>query len=309
MGASGKALRGHGARRKTTSPAAQPKDGGYGPPPHPLTARPGQRFFPLTAARRRALQLIRIDPGAGRAIVKRLDYTRDRVTATVARLLAVDEHGQPRFYAFCGYAPRRYGTLAAVIGVNERAATLVLPEWHPARPVTVPSRQLPAGAGPGVWLACSADLSQPTPARLNLGDLELTAALGMERVHRPTLQARATTAEPERPAVGEGCGDIVLEHTSAHNAPLRGGLLDIYVTERPAATRPDDRLFLADNGQITRYLRIARVDPTPMGALVRCRPASHTLPTPINATVGDRTRRGWRWRWWPDHPLVEETRR
>ena len=47
---------------------------------------------------------------------------------------------------------------------------LILPEWHPARPVRVPERMLPfAVRMPGGWMRAVADLSAPYPARLALG--------------------------------------------------------------------------------------------------------------------------------------------
>jgi hypothetical protein len=65
-------------------------------------------------------------------------------------------------------------------------------------------------------------------------------------------------------------------------------------------------VFLTSEGQVTGYLHVVRVQLTPMGALVRCHPEPHRLPTPIpEGSPADIPRREWRWRWWPQPALKE----
>jgi len=161
MGGAGKKLQGGGARAKHRSPAAQVSDNGYGRPPHPLRLLPGQIFFPRSAnGRRRLFTLVRVT--GGRARCRRLDGNRERFVASTERLRA-------GHYIFQGYRSRRYRTWAHVVALNDAVATVVVPEWHPARPVSVSVRALPAdGRQEGCWLTVTADLSAPYPARLQL---------------------------------------------------------------------------------------------------------------------------------------------
>jgi hypothetical protein len=99
-------------------------------------------------------------------VARRVDGARELVGLTRSRLLATREDGQGRFFQFLGWSPRRYRTWALVVEVGDPTATLVLPEWHPTRPVSMPARLLPDGARQGVWLRLSADLSAPAPGRL-----------------------------------------------------------------------------------------------------------------------------------------------
>lgn len=161
MGGAGKKLQGGGARAKHRSPAAQVSDG-YGPLPHPLRLIPGQIFFPRSAnGRRRLFSVVRVDAEGVRC--QRLDGRRERFTVSTERLL------DPNHYIFQGYRPRQYRTWALVVTVRGDAATVVVPEWHPERPVTIPARALPPNScRQEGWLTVTADLSAPHPARLRL---------------------------------------------------------------------------------------------------------------------------------------------
>jgi hypothetical protein len=172
MGASGKKLRGHGQRTKTTSPPLQVKDGGYGRPPHPRLVRAGQVYWPRKADNRRRQFRVTQALADGTVHAQRTDGARESLVVTSARLLAVDKDGNGRHYSFIGWTPRRYQTWAcAVQHVREQGqVVLVLPEWHPARPVRVPDRLLPFATGVlGGWMHAVADLAAPYPARLALG--------------------------------------------------------------------------------------------------------------------------------------------
>jgi hypothetical protein len=86
-----------------------------------------------------------------------------------ARLLAVREDGQGRYFQFLGYTPRRYRAWAVVCEIGTVRARLVLPEWHPRRTVVLPLRLLPSRARiEGAWLELSADLSVCAPGQLNI---------------------------------------------------------------------------------------------------------------------------------------------
>jgi hypothetical protein len=171
---------------KALSPAAQTKDGGFGSPPHPLVARPGQRFWPRKGRRCRPFVIRTVTDEAVFGV--RLDGDRDPVRVTVRRLLATREDGQGDHYQFQGWVPRRYTTYARVIDVSEPIAVLCLPEWHPRRPVALFASLLPVGAKrQGAWLALRCDLSVPSAGRLQPSELRPTSDPGMEIVHRPAL--------------------------------------------------------------------------------------------------------------------------
>jgi hypothetical protein len=189
MGAAGKKLHGHGARRKASSPAASVSDGGYGVPPHPARVRPGQRFWPRSGRRRAAILVCGVgEDGIVRA--RRLDPEGKRVRITATRLAAERPDGQGRYYQFLAWAPRRYHTWAVVICVEPYAAVLVLPEWHPARPVRLPTGLIPPEARQAqAWLSLQADLSVPTAGQLNPAGLRLCTDPGLARCARPVLEA------------------------------------------------------------------------------------------------------------------------
>jgi hypothetical protein len=125
--------------------------------------------------------------GAGSVVVCRLDYARERSTIAASRLEAAGPDGQGIEFRFLGWRPRRYTTWAVVRAATSDQLTLVLPEWHPGRPVLRPTRLLPPGAThPGEWLRLEADLSAPYPARLDLSDLKRCADPGRRCCPRPT---------------------------------------------------------------------------------------------------------------------------
>ena len=213
MGASGKALKGHGKRHKTNTPPAQAKDNGCGVPPHPLTVRSGQRYVTRNAKRQRPFQIGRIDRKNGRATARRLDGKEERVPLVISRLLETRPDGQGRHYQFIGFDSRRYTTYALVMALRDDGqAELVLPEWHPGRRVQYPINLLPLLAHKvGEWVTCKADLSQGRPAWLNVGELQHRPPPLPDICHRPTYVPPPPLVEPDRPAVGKGCGDVMLE--------------------------------------------------------------------------------------------------
>jgi hypothetical protein len=172
MGASGKKLQGHGQRRKATSPAASVRDGGWGNPPHPICARTGQKYWPLSGPRRRAFVVQSVSPD-GAVCARRIDGKHERIKTTVERVIATCSSGEGRYYSFLAWMPRRYRTWAAVMEIAECYSTLVLPEWHPRRPISFPTRLLPSDARqPGAWLTLQADLSVAAGGQLNPSSLE-----------------------------------------------------------------------------------------------------------------------------------------
>jgi len=306
MGAAGKAFISH---TKALSPPAQSKDGGYGTPPHPKRVLVGMRFWPRTGRRKRPFQLRSIR--GNYALGVRIDGGGETVRVNVARLLATREDGQGAHYQFLGCPRRRYRTFATVHSVEADHAILVLPEWHPRRPVRLALELLPVETRePGAWLGCVADLGAPTAAQLNLSHLKLGRDPGPERCHRPALVPPAAPTMRERPAVGRRCGDIVLERSPGIGAlTRRGGLLDIYVVERPAELCVGDRVYLSLHGgrQITGYLVVEQTAIRPIGLVLRCQPGAVHLDEPIEIP-GEIQQNLW-WRWWPrDHDDHEQAR-
>ena len=57
MGASGKKLAGHGARKAVNTPRVAVSWGGHGQPPHPKRIRPGMRFYPRSGPEREKYML------------------------------------------------------------------------------------------------------------------------------------------------------------------------------------------------------------------------------------------------------------
>jgi hypothetical protein len=167
MGASGKKLQGHGQRRKTTSPAGSVRDGRFGSPPHPICARMGQKYWPLSGKQRRAFVVQSVGPD-GLVKARRVDGKREQLKASAERITARTADGRGRYYSFLAWVPRRYRTWATVITVAETQSTIVLPEWHPGRPIGFPTRLLPEDARKhGAWLTLQADLSVAAGGQLN----------------------------------------------------------------------------------------------------------------------------------------------
>lgn len=185
MGAAGKKLHRHGARSKARSPAASVSDGGYGAPPHPVRIRAGQRFWPRSGKRRRPIVVCAVsEDGVVRA--RRLDGAGERVRVTATRLVARRPDGQGRYYQFIAWSPRRYQTWAVVVRVDSSETILVLPEWHPARPVRLPNRLMPENARrTQEWLSLRADLSVSAAGQLNPAALSTCAEPGLELCGRP----------------------------------------------------------------------------------------------------------------------------
>ena len=182
------------AHTKALSPRAGAASNAYGLPPHPLQARPGQRYWARTGTRRAAFDLERVT--AAQAVGRR-ESGGVAVSITLPRLLAVrDEDDQGRWYQFLGHRPRRYRkTLAHVVVRDERLAVLCVPEWHPRRPVLLFASLLPDGArDPGAWMTLTCDLSAPSGARLQPADLTPCAAPDPATVHAPALGDAAAAA-------------------------------------------------------------------------------------------------------------------
>jgi len=303
MGVRGKKILGL-QHKKALSPGPQSKDAGWGNPPHPVRVVRGMRFWPRAGKRRRPFEV--------RAIVGDVIHGRrfdddggQHVRVTLARLLAVRDDGQGLHYQFGGYKPGRYRTHAVVHSLHRGRAVLVLPDWHPRRPVDFPLELIPGDARePGCWLRCQADLSVASAARMNIARLVPCAPPLPGTVHLPAYDAPPTNTRGPRPETGEGCGDIVLERTDGIDAlTRRGGLLDVYAPKRPADVGPGDRVYLSLVGDdhIDAYLVVERIQQAPMGALLRCQPGAVLLDQAI-AVRGERQQNLWRWRWWPREP-------
>ncbi len=186
MGSPGHAFIAH---TKALSPLAQCKDGGYGPPPHPLSVRAGQRYWPRAASVREVLLVGRV--ARGRASVTAVENRRVRRSLAVARLLAIRADGQGRHYQFQGFSSRRYRAYAYVWALEDREAVLCVPEWHPRRPVRLPARLLPPSTGyAGAWVLASCDLSASSAARLQLADLVPSTEPPAGTLYPPALEPR-----------------------------------------------------------------------------------------------------------------------
>jgi hypothetical protein len=291
-GGAGKALRGGGARRRNTSPAAQVKDSRYGRPPHPVRLIPGQVYWPRhSRSRRHTLTIVRID-GDGWVRAKREDGGAATHTLSAARLLSRQEDGQGRFYVFLKWSSRRYQTWALVVAVEDGRASLVLPEWHPGRPVAISQRLLPVGArAPKHWLTVSADLSQPSPARLQVTPI----AASDPPVDVPEVCWRPPADDPAKrtkPACGRDCGDIVLEQVESVDQR------SFFVRERPAGVRPGSRVYLSRDGEVVAFVVLESSRISPNGLRLECGPQIHHLQRPIPIEAPQRSE-SWRWRWWP----------
>lgn len=181
------------AHTKALSPRAGAATGVHGLPPHPLAARPGQRYWPRAGARRVAFDLRRV---TGAQAHGERESGGVPVAVKLPRLLAVrDADGQGRWYQFLGYKPRRYKAVAQVVARDERLAVLCVPDWHPRRGVPLFTTLLPAGAQePGDWLALTCDLSAPSGARLQPSGLVAIAAPDPATVHAPRVDGVAAMA-------------------------------------------------------------------------------------------------------------------
>ena len=173
---------------KALSPAAQVGDGGYGPPPHPVTVRPGQRYWPRRGKFKRAF-VVRSVAG-NRVTGLRLDGDREPVKLSRERLLARRPVGQGSIYQFQGFVSRSYATFAYVVAIEEDEAVLCFPEWHPRRPVSLFLTLVPEPArAPGAWLSLKCDLAASSGARLQPNTIEPSTDPGPDRLERPDLEA------------------------------------------------------------------------------------------------------------------------
>jgi hypothetical protein len=273
-------------------------DGGYGRPPHPKRLIPGQVFFPRSAnGRRRPFVIVRV---GDQVHCERLDPHRQRLCVSPARLLERSTESEGRFYSFQGYRSRRYRTWAEVADTDGMHAVLVVPEWHPARPIWLPVRMVPVEARErGCWLEATADLSAANPARLQLAPLHACEPPAQELCHRPTWKPAARHHTGMTRELGAGCGDIVLEIPpvrSRNGRPLRH--VSVFVGERPDGIGSGSRLYLPDEDAVRGWLRVESGEPSPNGYWLYCEPGPHELPHPV-AIDGVREARMWRWRWWP----------
>lgn len=174
-----------GARHKHRSPAPAVGDGGFGLPPHPARVSAGQRFVARRSGRHRSLTVAAGARRDGRCRAS-AEGTGRVMSLSAERLLAQRPDGQGRHFQFLGYRSRRYRTWALVTVVDERHATLILPEWHPRRTVRLP-RRLAGGARTSTWLSVSADLSASNPGRLNIA---VSGICEQPRVPLPPFQTR-----------------------------------------------------------------------------------------------------------------------
>jgi len=293
----GKKLHGGGARSKRRSPAAQVSDAGFGRPPHPLRLVAGQVFYPRHAhGNRRPFTIARVTGAT--AVCKRLEPPRQKLQVSVARLLATDRNGQGRHYSFQGWLSRRYLTWAQVAAWDDEQAVLVLPEWHPARPVQIAARMLPVDArAPGRWLEVDADLSAPTPARLGLQTLAACVPPPATVCARPRWQTGWEPAPPQTSEQTSVCGDIVLELDTPFQDDTHGHRL-FFLRERPNGVRPGGRVYVPGEAQVVGYHTIIGVRPCPNGVVVECALRQQRLAQPV-AIPGVRQSGRWRWRWWP----------
>jgi hypothetical protein len=195
---------------------------------------------------------------------KRTDASGPR-TVSADRLLSRRDDGQGRFYSFQGWSPRRYETWAVVAAVDDGTATLVLPEWHPGRAVTICERLLPLGARePGTWLSLTADLSRPTAAGLEVAPI---AATGPPSGLADVRWRQPPDHKPQpRPSRGPGCGDLVLEHVLSLDERT------FFVRERPGDLEAGSRVYLAHDGEVVGFRILESWRISPNGVRLTCEP-------------------------------------
>jgi hypothetical protein len=297
MGAAGKSLKGGGARKRNRSPAATVSVGGWGAPPHPLTLRAGQRFFPRRGRQKVPFVIQRVDRD-GRVRGKTLDGDISPINLSSKRLLVARPDGRGAHYQWHGWTPRRYRTLAQVVSCGVATATLCVPEWHPGRPVTIPTRLLPRESrAPGSWVSCEASLAEPTAGKLEVHVLDSAEAPEPGIYHPPALTLDAHLTPKAPPRLGRGCGDIVVELISEREADQP---TEFFLPERVAVAAPGRVYELpAATGRVERYRLIERCRQTPNGTVVRCSATVATLPHPVPGGSGTIEQGHWRWRWWP----------
>ena len=276
--------------------------------PHPRFVRAGQRYFPLAASNKRkaTIRITRVVAGADRCEGRREDENAAAVRLAVARLLAVDDLGAPRFYSFVGHAQRSYATHAIVVERSTAWLTLVCPEFHPGVPITVAAGAVPAALrAPGTWLACRGDLGAPAAAKI-----ELRAFLAVERTFDPERyappaidHAAEAPARREAPALGQGCGDIVL--FPADDALEGAGRADVYVTGHPPPVEAGAGVYVHRGGEVRvrRTLSAKRRHPNGVTLVLAGDPEPVAVPADlarprVGVAGGAHGQQEWVWRTW-----------
>jgi hypothetical protein len=121
---------------------------------------------------------------------RRVDEAHERVCVSLGLLAQTRPDGQGARYQFTAWTSRRYRTWAMVVLVDDERSILVLPEWHPGRPVRFPTRLVPADSRhSGAWLILKADLSSTSAAALNLHELAPCVDPGRSQCPMPTWRA------------------------------------------------------------------------------------------------------------------------
>jgi len=221
------------------------------------------------------------------------------VQATRERLLARTAEGDGSYYEFLGYLPgRAYKTWAWVAERGPDRATLVLPEWHPAVPVPLPSRLLPADAPTGAWMELGCDLGASGAGRLQPHDMRVCEPPPAGEWPPIRWLPPAAPAAPERPVLGRGCGDLVADLPHALGAtPVRGGYRELLVAERPPL-EPGARIYLSTSRGIAAYLKLVELVALPCVTRLVCEVDPVALAAVVEgapAPVSERCH----WRWWP----------
>lgn len=131
---------------------------------------------------------------------RRVDGKKEQLKISSERITARNADGIGRYFTFLAWVPRRYHTWAVVMSVLKDQAILVLPEWHPGRPVGFPSRLLPEDARlSGTWLSLTADLSVVAGGQLNPADLAVCEDPGENQCPRPCASSTSAYTEGSLP--------------------------------------------------------------------------------------------------------------
>jgi hypothetical protein len=228
----------------------------------------------------------------------RLEPPYEHIDVSAERLLARRDDGQGRHYSFQGWRPRRYQTWAQVVTSDGPHAVLVVPEWHPSRPVRVLASTLPSQARePGSWLNVNADLSQSSPSQLAVAPIAACEPPAPAVCRSPNWRPSAVGDRPGVSEYGAGCGDIVLELADQDSAELLNQCR-FFVGEQPQRIKAGGRIYLPHHGAVSVYRRLVRCRTLPNGAWLEGEAELHAL----NRTIpleGVKETGAWRWRWWP----------
>jgi hypothetical protein len=235
--------------------------------PHPRSARPGQRYFPLVRAgrSRTTICVTRLIAGSDSATATREDGERRAVAVKLTRLLALDTAGRGRYYRFLGLKPGRlYATHAQIVELDGSWARLVCPEWHPELPITVALGSLPPMLRErGAWVGCRADLGAANPA--SVSPTAFTAPdTGFSALIYPPVAAVETPPPPTPPRSAQQ--QIVL--FAAPPAPEHR----LYLTGHPPPLVPGDRVLFCAEDQITGSCTIRACKALPNGVALHFEP-------------------------------------